>query len=98
MEGGWWGSDTRLVAYQEFATEEAADAAFEKIKELAEQKNKEAKQRYGEMCLAQMEFCDDRGIDDYNSVFGEVDGEENYYVVREETPGEGESRGCRHYE
>jgi hypothetical protein len=97
-EGGWWGSDTHLVAYKEFRTQEEADAAEEQIKAYAEKLNQEAKKAHGELCLAQMEWCDARGIDDYNSVFGEVDGEDSYYVVQEERPGEGESRGCRHYE
>lgn len=97
-EGGWWGADHKLVAYQQFPTQEAADAAEAKIKELAEQYTAEARRGHGERCNAELAWCEARGIDDSNSVFGEVDGPAEYYVRQEERPGESESEGCRHYE
>ena len=46
--------------------------------------------------VAEMEWCEARGLDaDY---LPEPDGEVTYHVVTEDTPGEGVSRGCRHYE
>ena len=95
-EGGWWGSDTVLIAYECFDTEEAADAAEAKVKELAEQLSQQSKREFGEQCLREMEWLDARGLDaDY---LPEPDGETNYYVAREASPGSQVSRGCRHYE
>jgi hypothetical protein len=95
-EGGWWGSDTHLVAYQEFRTEAQAELAKDQVQELAKELNADAKRSFGEQCLREMEWCEARGLDaDY---LPEVDGEESYSVVIEEQPGSMESRGCRHYE
>jgi len=95
-EGGWWGSDTVLEAYQRFDSEEAAEAAREQVEALAAKMNREAKQRFGEQCLREMEWCDNRGVDyDY---LPEPDGEESYFVTIEASPGEQSRQGCRHYE
>jgi hypothetical protein len=95
-EGGWWGSDNTLVAYQAFNTEEELNAAKTKVEEMVEQLNKQARTDYGNHCLRQTEWLDARGLDD--SYLPEVDGEESYFLVVEETPGSRNSRGCRHYE
>ena len=97
-EGGWWGEDVLLVASQQYSTEEAADAAEAKIQALVKGLNTDAQKVYGEQCQAQLDFCEDRGIDDSNDVFGEVDGEEVYFVAKEQTPGENKSIGSRYYE
>lgn len=92
-EGGWWGSDTNLVASQYFPTMEAAEAALEAVQELAKELSNDAKKRFGEQCLREMEFCDARGMD-YDEL-REPDGEETYYVVIEEQKGSHCSRGDR---
>ena len=97
-EGGWWGSDTFLVASQEFSTEEEAEAVREKVEELAKKLENESKKESGEVCQRQIDWCEARGIDDANTVFGEFEGYTTYSVVMEEKQGENESRGCRHYE
>ena len=97
-EGGWWGSDVSLVASQEFASEELAEKAKEKIEKLSKELSDNARREYGEVCNRQIEWCEARGIDDPNLVFGEVDGESRFYVHVEHEQGENESRGCRHYE
>jgi len=51
---------------------------------------------FGEQCLRETEWLAQRGLDD--SFLPEVDGETNYSVLTEESPGSFESRGCRHYE
>ena len=95
-EGGWWGSDVILEAYQRFDTAEAAQAAREKVEALAKELTNEAKRKFGKQCLKEMQWCDSRGVDyDY---LPEPDGEENYFVAIEEQPGEQASQGCRHYE
>jgi hypothetical protein len=35
---------------------------------------------HGRACIAQLEHCEARGIEDSNSVFGEVDGPDRYKV------------------
>lgn len=97
-EGGWWTSDTHLVAYQQFSSQEAADAAALKVTELAEELNKQARDDFGRACQAQLDWCEARGIDDANYIFGEVDGEEDYFVVQEASPGQHEYCGPTHYE
>lgn len=95
-EGGWWGSDTVLVAYREFDTEIAAKIAKEGVEQLAKELNEQAKREFGEQCLRESEWLEARGLDaDY---LPEVDGEESYYVVIEEVPGSQSKVGCRHYE
>lgn len=94
-EGGWWGSDTHVLAYQHYDTEEAAEAAKEAVQALAEEMNQTAQREFGERCLREMEFCDARGMD-YDEL-PEPDGENEYYVLMCEGLPE-ESRGCRNYE
>ena len=86
-EGGWWGSNDIPVAYQRFVTEEAANAAWDAVTELAEKMTADASHAHGRGCLSQLAWCEERGIDDSNSVFGEDDGSESYYVtVQTELP------------
>ena len=94
-EGGWWGSDTNLVASQYFDTMEAANAALDAVKELAEELSREAKKQFGEHCLREMQFCDGRGLD--YDFFPEPDGEESYFVVVEDVSGSLISEGDRCY-
>lgn len=79
-EGGWWGSTTTAEYYVAFKLREEAEAAMEAVKELAIKKTQESKRMHGELCLKQLEYCELRGLDDANSVFGEVDGETCYFV------------------
>jgi hypothetical protein len=94
-EGGWWGTNRHVVAYQYFSTEEAANAACEEVKKLARKLEEDSRKSYGQQCLAEMEWLDNHDLEaDYLS---EPDGPESYYVsVTQEIPGE--SRGQTHYE
>jgi hypothetical protein len=95
-EGGWWGSDTILVAYQEYPSEQQAEAARLAVEQLAAELTHEAKRGHGQQCLREMEWLEARGLDaDY---LPEVDGPEDYFVAVEEQPGALSSTGCRHYE
>lgn len=93
-EGGWWGSDTRLVAYQYFTTEEAAEAAKDKVEELAAELSAQARRNFGEQCLRELDWLEARGLDaDY---LPEPDGESEFFVtVTEGLPQE--SEGVRGY-
>lgn len=95
-EGGWWGSDTFLVASQAFPTEQAAHVAKAMADQLAIELSAEERRAGGEACLRQMEWLDARGLDaDY---LPEVDGDIEYFVALEDQPGSQQQRGCRHYE
>jgi hypothetical protein len=94
-EGGTWGRDTIVEAYQAFQTEEGAEAAAEAVRKLAEEMTAEERTAYGKQCLAEMEWLDARGLDaDY---LRESDGPEEYYVMVTQGLPEN-SYGCRHYE
>lgn len=95
-EGGWWGTDTELVAYYQYPSEELAEAALEKIQALAAELNKDEKKSWGERCLREMEWCDARGLD--YDFLPETDGESTYVVMMETTVGSHARRGHRHYE
>jgi len=95
-EGGWWGNDETPVAYHRVSTLEAAEELRKQIEAEAAAHTAEASRAHGEACLNQLAYCEARGIDDSNSVYGEDDGAESYYVtVQEEVPEA--SRGDRHY-
>jgi hypothetical protein len=95
-EGGWWGEDNTIVAHYKCQNEVEAETIREKIKELAKQLSEQAKRDFGLACSAQLSWLDARGLD--SDFLPEVDGEERYWVVVEQTPGEHASIGCRHYE
>jgi hypothetical protein len=95
-EGGWWGSDTALVAHYKCDSQPHAEAVKARVEELAQQLSDDARRSFGQACKAQCEWLDARGLDaDY---LPEVDGEETYWVAVEDRPGEHASQGCRHYE
>ena len=94
-EGGWWGRDTHVIAFQVFPTETLAEAAAKKVRALAEEMSQEAKRAYGEQCLRECEWCEARGLD--ANWLGEVDGETEYAVIVSEEMIQSR-QGCRHYE
>jgi hypothetical protein len=95
-EGGWWGSDNVLVAYHQCGNDVEAEHVKAKVEELAKEMSDDAKRSFGRACIAQCEWLEARGLD--SDSLPEVDGEESYFVVVEDTPGEHASNGCRHYE
>lgn len=95
-EGGWWGRDTELVAYQEFPTSEAVVAAYEQARLLALKLSKEQKDAFNQACAAECEWLEARGLD--ADFLPEVDGEIYYFTAIEERPGGLTSKGSRHYE
>lgn len=94
-EGGWWGEDTYVVAFQKFIDQEAANNASKKIQELADALTKSAHDEEGKLCLAQMKWLEERFLE--ADFLPENDGPSQYSVVVSESLPE-ERRGCRHYE
>ena len=95
-EGGWWGNDETPVAYHRVSTLEAAEELRKQIEAEAAVQTAEASRAHGEACLNQLAWCEARGIDDSNSVYGEDDGAESYYVTVQENRPEA-TYGDRHY-
>lgn len=95
-EGGWWGSDNMLVAYHQCGNDIEAEHVKAKVEETAKEMSDNAKRSFGRACLAQCEWLEARGLD--SDALPEVDGEESYFVVVEDTPGQHVTHGCRHYE
>lgn len=95
-EGGWWGRDYVLVAYQEVSNDVEAEALRQKIAVLAEDLSKQAKDNFNRGCAAQVEWLEARGLDD--DFLPEVDGEDSYIVLTENKPGENAYKSSRYYE
>lgn len=95
-EGGWWGTDVVLESYQQFPTKEQAEQVCSKVKQLAEELSREARNRWGDYCLRQLDWLEERGLD--SDYLGEPDGPTEYMVVVEQGLGSMQSRGSRHYE
>jgi hypothetical protein len=94
-EGGWWGNDSRVVKYQAFSSEEAAEAAEQAVEKLARELTEQDRNEYGRKCLAEMEWLDARGLD--SDFLPEPDGPDEYYVIVSKGVPE-DHNGCRHYE
>ncbi len=94
-EGGWWGEDETLVAYQKCDNQEEAEEMYRKVQKLAKELTVDAKRGFGHHCVAQCEWLESRGLE--SDALPEVDGEASYFVVMEDTPGENATEGERHY-
>lgn len=93
-EGGWWGTDQEIIAFQEFPSEELARAAQDAAYEMAKELTAQSRAEFGEFCNRQLEWLEARGLD--SDFLGEVDGESTYGIgVSQEVPQS--SRGSRHY-
>lgn len=93
-EGGWWGHDSVVVAFQSFASEELAWAAREKVMSLADELTEQSRREFGDYCLRTMEWLEERGLD--ADFLPEPDGESRFYVsVSQEVPSN--SFGTRQY-
>jgi len=98
QEGGWWGTTTTLVASQEFNSEALANEALQAAEVLASKLTAEAAVSHGERCSAELDFCERHGIDDSNSVFGEVSGRSVYSIYVEDELGKHEYSTSPYYE
>ena len=94
-EGGWWGEDHIVCAYQEFTSAEAAETVKSQVEALAQELTKTAERRHGDQCLRETEWLDARGLDD--NYLPEPDGASAYYVIVADAVPEN-SYGTRYYE
>ena len=94
-EGGWWGHDDILIAHYQ-CEESQAEEIYGEIMKIAAELNQEAKNNFERQCLNESKWLESRGLDD--TFLPEVDGEVSYYVTIEDTPGQNEKCGTRHYE
>lgn len=95
-EGGWCSGDDIPMSYTSTFTSVEAVELRHRIMELAKNISKQAQEEYQATCSSQLQWCEDRGIHDSNSIFGEVDGPSRYYVtVQDELPNA--RFGERHY-
>jgi len=94
-EGGWWGSNVKLVETQQFPTEEQAQEAMERIEKLTEQLNFDARQADNRAMANSMEWLEERGLE--ADFLPEPAGPENYFVIVEDSPGSQEHSDDRHY-
>jgi len=95
-EGGWWGSDTELVAYYRCTTAEEAESLKERVQELARSLSANSKRQHGLRCAAECEWLEARGLD--ADFLPEPDGDCSYWVTTETQPGSCARTGSRHYE
>lgn len=94
-EGGWWGTNDHIVAYQWFETDEAAEAAKKAVEKLARELEEESRKDHGKQCLREMAWLDARGLD--ADFLPEPDGPNSFSVIISEGLPE-EQRGPTHYE
>lgn len=98
-EGGWWGSDTQLVAYQKCIDESEAKRLEGQVKELSEKLNQQARERFNAQCAREIEWLEQYDpMADEGDYFSEPDGEQRYWVAVETKAGSFASKGSRHYE
>ena len=84
-EGGCWYDNNTLVAWAEYPTIELAESAAEQVKTLANELAIEAQKNYGDFCIRQVEWLEERGLD--SDFLPENDGPSQYSViVTEELP------------
>ena len=93
-EGGWYGQDCILIAYQHFNNAEDAEIARQKIEELAEELSEQSRKDFGNQCLRELEWLEERGLEP--DFLPEPDGDTKYYVIVSETI-PSEKYGDRHY-
>lgn len=78
-EGGWWGSDTEVIAYRAYISEEIACNVAEAVRQLATELEAEAQKEYGQQCTRELDWLEARGLD--ADWLPEPDGPTKYYVL-----------------
>lgn len=94
-EGGWWGSDSLVQAYRVFPSEELAHQAYAQVLKLAQELERESKKAYGDQCLREMDWLEQRGLD--ADFLPEPDGPSEFYVTVGQEPPQ-DRQGRRGYE
>lgn len=78
-EGGWWGEDVNLVAFQECPSETVARELEARVVTLATELQVESKKEYGNQCIRELEWLEARGLD--SDFLPEPDGPTEYCVL-----------------
>lgn len=94
-EGGWYGTDTRLIASTRVHFRALAERMKTQVTELAEKLTRDAEDARNRQCAAECEWLEARGLDD--DFLPQPHGGERYWVAVEEKQGAFESQGDRHY-
>jgi len=94
-EGGWYGTDTTLVASQEVPTEADAVTMQAAAVDLAEKLTKQAEDVRNRHYAAQLEWLEARGLD--ADFLPEPDGGDSFWVATETVRGSFVSEGDRCY-
>jgi len=95
-EGGWYGYDTTLLRFAEFASKEAAWDAAESVKRLAACESSRAAEEFNLMCLCSCDAAEARNED--VDRLPEVGGPDSYRVIVTDTLPKKINNGSRHYE
>lgn len=95
-EGGWWGSDVKLVAYKEYSSMDQAESSKKMVEDYAKELNHESKRSLNQKCKDECDWLEERGLD--SDYLPEVDGEEEYFVIVENSIGSMVKNGTRVYE
>lgn len=93
-EGGWWGQDSDLVAFQICPSEEEAERLLESVKVFAAELEAESEKEYGEQCLREMDWLESHDLE--ADFLVESDGPSSYHAYVAESLPE-PARGCRQY-
>jgi hypothetical protein len=94
-EGGWYGTDTRLIASQRVYSRQIGDQIAAQAKELADKLTRDAEDDRNRQCAAECEWLEARGLDD--DFLPQPNGGERYWIAVEAEQGAAESQGDRAY-
>lgn len=78
-EGGWYGNDMIVHAYREYISEALAEEAAAAVRKVAEELSKDAQRSYGEQCVRECDWLEERGLE--ADWLPEPDGPAEYQVL-----------------
>jgi hypothetical protein len=98
-EGGWYGTDTRLIASQRVYSREMGDRMKTQVEDLARKLTRKAEDDRNRQLAAECEYLEERGVDDYdnNAYLSPPDGGSHFWVAVEPKQGSLVSTGDRAY-
>ena len=94
-EGGWYGTDTELIASQQVYSASMADTIKKQVNTFAEKLTADAETHRNAVCAAEVEWLEARGLDD--DFLPQPDGGTHYWVAWEQVQGSFVSTGDRSY-
>jgi hypothetical protein len=82
-EGGTWGDRSTVISYRKYNSYEQATKVEQQITKLAQEMSDEANRNYGNHCLFQMDWLEERGLD--SDYLPENDGPSEFVVIVTQT-------------